>query len=103
MIGITQIRQKDDRTLHIHWSDTTESLIDVVELRRRCPCAVCVDEWTRKPLLKPDQVSDKVRPKTVESVGQYALKIAFSDSHSTGIYTYNFLRELGAPSQKFPQ
>ena len=31
----------------------------------------------------------------VEKVGQYALQFFWADGHRTGIYTYDFLRQLG--------
>lgn len=31
----------------------------------------------------------------VEPVGNYAVRIAFDDMHDTGIFTWNYLRELG--------
>ncbi|CAN5296679.1 DUF971 domain-containing protein [soil metagenome] len=31
----------------------------------------------------------------IEPVGHYAVRIKFSDGHSTGLYTWTFLRELG--------
>ncbi len=31
----------------------------------------------------------------IERAGNYALKIIFSDGHDTGIYTWNYLYELG--------
>ena len=34
----------------------------------------------------------------VELVGNYAIKIAFSDGHATGIYTWEYLRSL-APDE----
>jgi DUF971 family protein len=40
----------------------------------------------------------EARPLKVEGmrpVGNYAYAIAFSDGHDTGIYTLEFLRELG--------
>ncbi|AIK95518.1 gamma-butyrobetaine hydroxylase-like domain-containing protein [Candidatus Odyssella acanthamoebae] len=33
--------------------------------------------------------------RTVESVGNYAIRIHFSDNHSTGIYSWSYLHELG--------
>lgn len=33
--------------------------------------------------------------KGLEPVGHYALKIIFSDGHSTGIYTWEYLKKLG--------
>ncbi len=40
----------------------------------------------------------EARPLTitgVKPVGNYAYSVAFSDGHDTGIYTLDFLRELG--------
>lgn len=93
---IKKISQLDSRSLAITWSDNTNNTFDVVELRRKCPCASCIDEWTREQLLKPEHVPESVRPITVESVGRYALNIKFNDGHGTGIYTFAMLRNLGA-------
>ena len=32
----------------------------------------------------------------IEPVGQYAIKLIFSDGHNTGIYTWDYLYELAA-------
>jgi DUF971 family protein len=93
-IRVKNIWQHDPRTLGIEWTDDKKSLFDVVDLRRRCPCAVCVDEWTNQRILKPEQVSDEIRPTKISSVGRYALKIEFNDGHGTGIYTFEMLRSL---------
>lgn len=93
-VRVKAIGQVDDRTLGITWTDGKQSTYDVVQLRRRCPCATCIDEWTHEPLLKPEQIPESVRPIKVESVGQYALTIHFSDGHKTGIYTFSALRKM---------
>ena len=92
---VKQIEQVDDRTLKICWSDSVVQSFDVVELRRRCPCAVCIDEWTHQQKLKASDVDESVRPRRIDSVGRYAMNIQFSDQHSTGIYTFTMLREIG--------
>ncbi len=33
--------------------------------------------------------------KSIEPVGNYALKLVFSDGHSTGIYTWDYFKEHG--------
>lgn len=33
--------------------------------------------------------------RSVEAVGRYAIRIIFEDGHDSGIYAYDFLRELG--------
>jgi len=92
---VRDIQQLDLRTLGITWTDGRESRYDVVELRRKCPCASCIDEWTGARRLTDDMVADTVRPLRVDSVGRYALTIKFNDGHGTGIYTFNMLRNLG--------
>ncbi len=92
-LQIKSIRQCGPRTLDISWSNGTDLHLDVVELRRKCPCASCIDEWTRQPLLKPDSISEEVRPTKIKSIGRYAIGIHFSDGHSTGIYTYEYLNQ----------
>ena len=41
--------------------------------------------------------------KTVEPVGHYALRPTFSDGHDTGIYSWEYLHELGAHHDEFWQ
>ena len=94
-LQVMKIWQADDRTLGIEWTDGRSSRYDVVDLRRKCPCAECVDEFTRKPILKAEDVREDVRPIRIESVGRYALSIRFSDGHNTGIYTFEILRKIG--------
>jgi DUF971 family protein len=36
-----------------------------------------------------------VHPLKIEPVGRYAIQIDWSDGHSTGIYPFRRLRELG--------
>ena len=33
--------------------------------------------------------------RAVEPIGQYAVKLVFDDGHDTGLYSWNYLRELG--------
>jgi DUF971 family protein len=90
----TQIGQSDERHLRIVWADGHASDLDVVTLRRKCPCAACIDEWSGRPRLDPASVTESVRPRSVRSVGLYALSIAFDDGHDSGIYPFELLRGL---------
>jgi ATP-binding protein involved in chromosome partitioning len=91
----TGIRQDGARTLAIAWADGHESRIDVRELRLACGCAHCVDEWTGEERLDPGSVPEDVHPLQIEPVGRYAIQIAWSDGHASGIYPFRRLRELG--------
>jgi ATP-binding protein involved in chromosome partitioning len=89
------IRQAGPRTLAIVWSDGRESRYDVRELRLACGCAHCVDEWSGEGRLDPASVPEDVHPLRIEPVGRYAIQIEWSDGHSSGIYPFRRLRELG--------
>ncbi len=83
-------------TLVIDWSDGHRCSLDVRALRLACPCAECVDEWTGEQRLREDAVPDNVRPVRIDPVGQYALTVAWTDGHTTGIYTFERLAEMCA-------
>lgn len=92
-LGIKEISQEDDRTLLIHWNNGKKNTYDTVNLRKKCPCALCVDENTGKQKLDPLSIKETTRPIKIKSVGNYALSISFDDGHRTGIYTYKKLSE----------
>jgi ATP-binding protein involved in chromosome partitioning len=88
------IRQDGPDRLRIDWKDGHVSLYPVRELRKACRCAHCVEELTGRPLLRDESVPADVRPVRITSVGRYALGITWTDGHDTGIYTFEYLREL---------
>lgn len=89
-----EIRQAGPRILAIEWSDGGESRYEVRDLRIACPCASCVDENTGIRRLDPARVPADVRPLHIVSVGNYAIKVSWSDGHDTGIYSFSLLRRL---------
>lgn len=89
-----QMKQAGSDRLAITWNDGHESSYAVRELRLECPCASCVDEWTRKKTLRADLVPLDIRPREIRPVGRYAIMIHWSDGHNTGIYSFELLRKL---------
>ena len=75
------------------WDDGHRSIYPPKELRFACRCAVCVDEWTGAQRLDPAQVPSDIAIKEIRPVGRYGLQFVWSDGHSTGIYTFQHLRE----------
>ena len=90
----TGIAQSGPASLRITWQDGHESLYLVRALRIACSCAHCVEEFSGRPLLKDENVPTDVRPVTISPVGRYAIQIAWSDGHDSGIYTFSQLREI---------
>jgi ATP-binding protein involved in chromosome partitioning len=90
----TGLRRANPRTLSVLWQDGRQADFDVRDLRLACPCALCVEEMSGRPLLDPSKVRPDVAPVTLTSVGSYGLTIQWNDGHSTGIYSYEGLRAL---------
>jgi DUF971 family protein len=83
--------------LALAWNDETESYFNLEFLRRACPCAACGGE--------PDVLGDVSRPHVTytdksfqlvgfDLVGGYALQPRWADGHSSGIYSFTYLRRL---------
>ena len=94
MIAPKAIRQKSETELAIDWSDGHASVYPVRHLRLNCRCANCVEEMSGRPMLDPATVPVDVKPVQVSPVGRYAIHIQWSDSYTSGIYTYEHLRSL---------
>lgn len=84
----------DQAGLVLHWADGKEQRFAPRDLRIACQCAKCRDEMTGNSLLAPDTVPLGIAITRIWSVGNYALGMAFSDGHDTGIYTFGQLREI---------
>jgi ATP-binding protein involved in chromosome partitioning len=84
----------DAAGLALCWADGHEQRLSPRDLRLACACAQCRDETTGAQLLEPGIVPLDIRTTRIWSVGNYALGVAFSDGHDTGIYTFKSLRAM---------
>jgi DUF971 family protein len=90
--------QQIGNELAFKWDDGTESFVALEKLRRACPCAGCQGETDimgnvyrgpDKPL-KPESFL-LVR---LAQVGGYAVQPHWGDGHSTGLYSFDYLRRV---------
>ncbi len=93
-----RIALKKSESLDIDWSDGRQSHFDLRFLRRMCPCAGCQGERdllgrTLLPVIRTTY-DGPITAVGAELVGNYAIRIIWSDQHSTGIYSFSYLREL---------
>jgi len=90
----TEIRKRAKERLSIRWDDGHVSEYPAHALRARCPCASCVDEMTGARKVGPLQITPHVEILKVSLVGNYALQVDWSDGHRTGIYSFDYLRDI---------
>lgn len=89
-----EIGRSGAHDLKVIWGDGHVSVYPARALRLACPCAQCVDELSGERMLNPDTVRADVHPLKVGLVGRYAVHLAFSDGHGSGIYSFEKLRGL---------
>lgn len=88
------IEQVENQKIRIEWEDGHKTELEFSALRRQCPCAMCKDEWTGEVLVDPGAIPDTIAASKADVVGNYALSFRFSDGHTAGIYSFEFLRRL---------
>jgi len=71
----------------------TEKIFLSIDLRMACRCAHCVDEWTGVRRLAKAEINEAIYPKNIQSVGNYAFGILWSDGHNS-LYTFDQLKQL---------
>ena len=92
----------EGKGLEIDWQDGHKSAWSFAWLRDACPCATCVDE-RRNEGRRPGQPKSKsaellpmykppAKPASAHPVGRYALQFNWLDGHSSGVYSWEYLR-----------
>ena len=92
----------EGKGLEIDWSDGHKSSWNFPWLRNACPCATCIDERKAegrkagqpkpKPAALLPMYAPPVKPASAHAVGRYALQFNWLDGHSSGIYSWEYLR-----------
>ena len=84
----------NDSELVVLWSSNTETRINLVKLRKLCPCAGCRG-GDFGPLGAMTGHITEAKIQAVQFVGNYAVNISWDDLHNTGIYSFQTLLEYG--------
>ncbi|MCX7868685.1 MAG: DUF971 domain-containing protein [Terrimicrobiaceae bacterium] len=90
--------QKIGEVLAVAWPDGREDFIELRLVRQACPCALCQGESDvmGRQILRPSQAeSSSCELVGWQFVGGYGWQPRWADGHSTGIFTFEQLRELG--------
>ena len=81
----------DKKSIIIEYNQKEYLVLLSSKLRALSPSAE-----NKNNLNNPDfKAYDKILIKKLEKVGNYAIRIVFSDSHNTGIFSWDYLYEIG--------
>lgn len=95
----TEIRlKKAEKRLEIDFEDGTSFALSAEYLRVESPSAEVQGHGPGQKTLVPGKA--KVGIRSLEAVGNYAIRIVFDDGHDTGIYSWAYLRQLGLEQEK---
>jgi DUF971 family protein len=84
--------------LRVVWTDR-EHDFPLVALRAECQCAQCENEWTGERILDPATIAADIAIEGLQLVGNYAVRVRWSDGHDTGLFTWQRLRDLTTPRE----
>ena len=80
------------RQTEIDWADSHKSVYPHEELRGYCPCASCQGHSDEIRFIETTPAQRELED--IEPVGGYALGLTWFDGHSSGIYSFRYLRAL---------
>ncbi len=99
----TLVKRVSPTRTDVTWNDGHLSSYPSWYLRENCMCAACVEEFTGRRKIVHGSIPSTVERVSVSPVGNYALQFGWSDGHNTGIYTFEYLRQLCPCSECLPE
>ena len=85
---------QDQKLLKINFDNNSECMLSAEFLRVFSPSAEVQGHNPSEAVLQIGK--ENVEIKAIEPVGNYAIKLIFSDGHDTGLYTWDYLYELAS-------
>ena len=120
-ISPIQLKRNGVNELVITWSDSSVASIPSSTLRKACPCAQCREDRgdgshdapltasqnppKKKSLLNvvSNTLEESCSLEEIWAVGNYAIGVRWGDGHDDGIYTYQYLKDLGDSKRVVPE
>jgi DUF971 family protein len=92
----TSMKQRTPDSITITWDDGASFTPPLELIRKRCPCATCLHEASEQASegLFPLMLAGQTRLAAIEQSGRNAVIFVWGDGHRTGIYTWEYLRQL---------
>lgn len=97
-MSVRKIEVINKDKLKLKWDDDSETILTLKYMRDECPCAGCKGETILLKTYRPPKPTvfspEMYKIKNIEVVGDYAIQITWKDGHNTGIYSWDYIKEL---------
>lgn len=88
----------DAKAITLKWANGRVWKVGNRELRASCQCALCINEMTGEKMIDASKIRPDIAATQVTPLGNYAIGVTWNDGHSSGIYPYKRMEELGQKS-----
>jgi DUF971 family protein len=96
---LTELRlHKDKRAVDVEFADGSRYTLPAEYLRVESPSAEVQGHGPHQKQIVPGKRD--VAIVAIEAVGNYAVRLIFDDRHDTGIYSWEYLHELGREKER---
>ena len=103
MIPKSVILNKDKKGIQLEYHNDLHLLLTSSYLRLLSPSAENKHRHRHKRVKSNNQDEDiykSVLIRKIEAVGNYAIRIVFDDGHNTGIFSWQYIYEIGSSRSK---
>ena len=99
MAVATELRlNRQDRVLHVEFDDSSRFSLPAEYLRVESPSAEVQGHAPHQRQIVPGK--REVSILRIEPIGHYAVRLIFDDQHDTGIYSWDYLYDLGCEQER---
>mgnify|MGYP001160020022 FL=1 len=101
MIPKSVALNKNKKSIQVEYENDKFLLLTSSYLRANSPSAENKKNIQVRNLKDLEEKFKLVFINKIEAVGNYAIRIFFSDGHNTGIYSWDYIMKIGTKSQDF--
>ncbi|MBL8015915.1 MAG: DUF971 domain-containing protein [Ignavibacteria bacterium] len=91
-------RNPEANSFQIEFDNGFKAELSAEKLRNNCPCAECSGEevllYKYAPAKQKDLTPESYQLDKAQMVGNYAIQLSWKDGHNTGLYNWDYLRDL---------
>ena len=99
MIPKSVTLNKNKKSIQIQYENNSYLLLSSSYLRANSPSAENRSKHSSRNFKNSEEKHKNVLISRIEGVGNYAIRIIFDDGHNTGIFSWEYIFDIGSKAQ----